>query len=112
MDKDYGRSVDIWSLGCILYYYINHVHLFSRPREMFEWPGLKESIADPILRKSWKQGYLNLESRYPIFYSEHLLDVAHKMLKMNPTERPKAGEINAEAKLREDPRLANMNIST
>ena len=40
----YGKPSDVWSLGAVISFYCNGVHLFRTPREVKVWPGGKSTL--------------------------------------------------------------------
>ena len=73
----YGKPCDIWSLGAVISFYCNGVHLFNSPNEV----------------KAWKGGKSTLDrSRYSI----DLRQLTANMLNPNASMRPTASEIWSE----------------
>lgn len=82
--ETYSDKSDIWSLGCVLAFYINKGrHVFYSYQEIQYYGGDQDILNEDV--------YEN--------YSQGLVELIFRMISPDPDERPTAREVNAETDL-------------
>ena len=82
--ETYFEKSDIWSLGCVMAFYLNKGrHVFYTPEDVQSYGGHEQIIDDEALEE----------------YSADLLELVFKMVNPDAYERPTAEEVQYETGL-------------